>query len=747
MMKSFLLITTNLLCGIILLSAQNYLWPTNTSKNLSSTFGEYRSGHFHSGIDIKTDSRTGYPVFAIGNGYIWRIRTSPFGYGRAVYLKLDDGNIAVYGHLDEFNKRIQSYVNTGQLVQKRYAVDVYLRENELRVFRGDTLAYTGESGTVVPHLHFEVRDPSNRPVNPLNTNLKIYDSTIPTISSLAIVPIDHQSRVNGLPTIQVFDAKYTDRKHFILPDTVHISGAVGIEIKTHDTVRGIPNRYSPYGIRMQVNDSLVFQVQYDTLVFDETHFVEVDRDYQLRESGLGSFNRLWLLADTKATGIHNLCPGNGILDLSDGIYNVRIEVYDRNMNTSVLNSVLEVAPLFQPVLHSMVIQEDGYLIRIEGDSLNRVSVQTDWISKDGAVLRPAMISSVTQNDSSIALKVSSGNYTEGNILQLGMRSAWLRQTRTFYFNPQLYFPTTTSQPEVTFIHNPRTFLCQLTLPVVPLLAPRCFIQTADQFIELEAFALSPRTQVSEPIPFSLVERAIAVEWRFNRSPEIVCRRPVDFRLIPPHVGCEIASRDSAITVIFNEFAAYDTLVAWIARENLQLPDSEKNLSGSYTLFPLEQPLKSDAVLRFKLANPASDLGKIGIYEYNKDKWKYLDDQNLVEEFALRTLIKGTGTFVLLQDEVPPEITDIFPGDGGNFRMSDVKYLKATVRDELAGIKDDTSISMTLNNNPLYAEYNAPKNYVRYKLPAPLREGQYTLTISVTDQANNITTQSSTFQIY
>jgi hypothetical protein len=745
-MKSFLLITTNLLCGIILLSGQNYLWPTNSSKNLSSTFGEYRSGHFHSGIDIKTDSRTGYPVFAVGNGYIWRVRTSPFGYGRAVYLKLDDGNIAVYGHLDEFSKRIQGYVNTEQLLQKRYSVDIYLRENELRVFRGDTLAYTGESGTLVPHLHFEVRDPSNCPINPLNTNLKVYDFTIPTISGLAIVPIDHRSRVNGLPTIQVFDAKYKGRKRFILPDTVHICGAVGIEIKTHDTVRGIPNRYSPYGIRMQMNDSLVFQVRYDTLIFDETHFVEVDRDYQLREGGLGSFNRLWLLAGTKATGIHNLCPGNGILDLSDGIYNVEIEVYDRNMNTSVLSFVLDVAPLFQPVLHSFIMEEDGYLIRFEGDSLNQVSVQTEWISKDGTVLRPAIVRSTIQDDSSITLKVSSGNYAEGNILQLGMCSARLHQARSFYFNPQLYFPTTMSQPEVSFIHNPRTFLCKITLPVVPLLAPRCFIQTADQFIELETFAVNPQIHVSEPIPFSLVERAIVVEWRFNRDPEIVCRSPISFRLIPPHIRHEIMSRDSVVTVTFSEVAAYDTLVTWIARENPPLTESEENISGCYTLFPLEQPLKSDAVLLFKLSNPASDLEKIGIYEYDNE-WEYLDDQELVEGFALRALIENTGTFALLKDEVPPEIVDIFPGNGGNFRTGDVKYLRAMVKDELSGLKDDTSIKVTLNNNPIYAEYNAPKNYVRYKLPAPLKEGQYTLTISVTDRAHNMTTKSSTFQIY
>jgi hypothetical protein len=101
----------------------------------------------------------------------------------------------------------------------------------------------------------------------------------------------------------------------------------------------------------------------------------------------------------------------------------------------------------------------------------------------------------------------------------------------------------------------------------------------------------------------------------------------------------------------------------------------------------------------------------------------------------------------LRDETPPEITDIFPGDGGNFRAIDVKYLMATVKDALSGLKDDTAIKITLNDKPVIAEYNAPKDYVRYKLPAPLKEGQYTLTIFVTDRAKNTMMKSSTFKIY
>ena len=53
----------------------NYRWPIDGSRHLSGTFGETRSTHFHSGIDIKTWGREGYPVLASEKGYI-----SPDGY-------------------------------------------------------------------------------------------------------------------------------------------------------------------------------------------------------------------------------------------------------------------------------------------------------------------------------------------------------------------------------------------------------------------------------------------------------------------------------------------------------------------------------------------------------------------------------------------------------------------------------------------------------------------------------------------
>src|SRR5210317_1265062 len=79
-----------------------YLWPLSEAPVLTSTYGEHRANHFHGGIDLSTGQRNGLPVRAIADGYVIRVRASGVGYGRAVYQLLDDGNTAVYGHLDAF---------------------------------------------------------------------------------------------------------------------------------------------------------------------------------------------------------------------------------------------------------------------------------------------------------------------------------------------------------------------------------------------------------------------------------------------------------------------------------------------------------------------------------------------------------------------------------------------------------------------------------------------------------------------
>ncbi|MCK4715312.1 MAG: M23 family metallopeptidase [Candidatus Marinimicrobia bacterium] len=736
-----------ILFSVASLFAQEYIWPTNSSKYLSSTFGEYRPGHFHSGIDIKTNYKTGYPVFSVGNGYVWRVRTSPFGYGKAIYIKMDDGNLAVYGHLDEFIQSINAYVKAEQLIIRRYTTDIYFQENEFRVLKGDTLAFTGETGTKHPHLHFEIRDKANCPINPLNTNLNIKDYTIPTIKGLAVVPVDATARVNGLPSIQIFNTKYVGKKAFTVRDTINVHGKIGIEIRAHDTVRGIPNKYPPYGIKMFVSDSLFFHVQYDTFGFHETHLVYVDRDYQLMKNNLGRFNRLWVLDSLSTPRFYSRSPSDGILDLSDGLYSVYIEVYDRNFNTSTLSFTLNATQLFSPKLHQFKRTATGYSFIFATDTTDEIMFAADWVHKEGIFRKSATIDSVRQDSGVTHLHVSDLNAPLENIFRITLYSKKLMQQQKFFFNTAPKTSFEEKRPSISFIHNPNTFLYKITFPEVPETPPHFYLQTPAVFTEINASSLSPLSYISDPIPMNLIDSMFSFEGRYNSNPENVLRYPADFEIIVPGVSRSIISADSMLAVTFNKRSVYDTLVTWITKEYGPAFDADYLMSDVYTIFPLVQPLKSDVLLSFKLPVGEDDIGKIGLYQYDDSEWDFVSNRLSPERNALLAKMDETGTVALLKDIVAPVISGVFPGSGGKFRSKDVKYINAIVKDKMSGIKDDTSITFTLNKRQLFAEYNAPKDEIRYKLSKPLKEGEHTIIITVTDQANNTMSKSSTFTIY
>ena len=123
---------------IILLSSQlksqnSGDYPVDIPIILSSSFGELRPNHFHSGIDIKTQGIEGFEVFSIGDGYISRIQITLGGNGKAIYLKHDNGQSSVYAHLKEFSPRIEQIVKNIQYSNKSYTLRKYPKADEYRI--------------------------------------------------------------------------------------------------------------------------------------------------------------------------------------------------------------------------------------------------------------------------------------------------------------------------------------------------------------------------------------------------------------------------------------------------------------------------------------------------------------------------------------------------------------------------------------------------------------------------------------
>ncbi|HSY76462.1 MAG TPA: peptidoglycan DD-metalloendopeptidase family protein, partial [Bacteroidia bacterium] len=76
-----------------------FINPLDIPITLAGTFGEIRSNHFHTGLDMKTNQQDGLVVHAAADGYVSRINVSGYGYGNALYITHPNGYVTVYGHL------------------------------------------------------------------------------------------------------------------------------------------------------------------------------------------------------------------------------------------------------------------------------------------------------------------------------------------------------------------------------------------------------------------------------------------------------------------------------------------------------------------------------------------------------------------------------------------------------------------------------------------------------------------------
>src|SRR5690606_37395862 len=136
--------------------------PLDIPLYLSGNFGELRNNHFHAGIDIKTAEQEGLKIYAAAEGYVSRIKVSPYGYGNAIYVRHPNAYTTTYGHLSKYADKIQDYIKKAQYERESFAIELFPDASEFPVSKGELIAYSGNSGgSAGPHLHFEIRNTAN----------------------------------------------------------------------------------------------------------------------------------------------------------------------------------------------------------------------------------------------------------------------------------------------------------------------------------------------------------------------------------------------------------------------------------------------------------------------------------------------------------------------------------------------------------------------------------------------------------
>lgn len=305
---------------------------------------------------------------AAADGYISRIKISPYGYGKAIYIDHPNGNTTVYGHLSTGVGAVEAYIEKMQYEQKNYEIDVNPKPNELPVKNGEIFALSGNTGgSEGPHLHFEIRDTkSEKVMNPMLFGFdKLFrDTKRPQISAVMVYPIDSGSVAkNAARPVAVNISLQKDGTY--LGEKIMAHGRIGFAINVIDYDDVSYGRNGIYKLETTVNGQNPYIVKFDGFSFDETRYLNAFIDYSRYKKTRQRFQKLFMKTDYPLSIIHKN-KFNGIIDVGPNFSSIyKIEVSDFFENKTIVNIPIEYSG------SESIIPEDvksKYYVKVDRDS-------------------------------------------------------------------------------------------------------------------------------------------------------------------------------------------------------------------------------------------------------------------------------------------------------------------------------------------------------------------------------------------
>lgn len=327
-----------------------FRYPLDLPPSTAGSFGELRSNHFHSGLDFKTNQRTGYPIYAVAMGYISRLRVQFGGFGNAVYITHPNGFTSVYGHLQSFSPQIAEAIRQAQYAQQKYDVDFQVPPLHMPVNQGQVIAMSGNTGASAgPHLHFELRDAATeQTINPQLFGLTIPDRIPPTITAAAVYQLGDMPFSEK--TLHKFFAVTGSAGNYRLakPQVIEVSGNTGFGISAADVNSTSANRNGIYSLELKVDGRTVYTFTVERFAFDQTRAINAYIDYPTYLLKGRQIQKCFILPGSNIT-VYPQSENRGIVTFNDiATHDVEYVVKDIAGNTSTLK--LKVRSVIKPTV-------------------------------------------------------------------------------------------------------------------------------------------------------------------------------------------------------------------------------------------------------------------------------------------------------------------------------------------------------------------------------------------------------------
>lgn len=705
----------------------DYIWPTEAPRRITSLFSEYRRTHFHGGIDVGTRRTTGYKVFAARDGYVSRIIVSPTGYGKMLWVRHPDGYFTTYAHLKGFNHPIEQRVRAEQHRLGRYPVIIECTPVDFPVRQGDVIAYTGDTGTGSAHLHFEIRDPQKNFINPLLcSQLRHADDVPPMFRALAVSPLDERSVINGRHSPEIYRFKTSSHAAITLDAPIFAWGKVGFALYARDRATGLEFTTGIYSYRLLLNDSLLYHVTFNRAPSSDDNQVGLHYDYYLMEDEPGRFEKLYTDSPNRLPFSMPRNVDAGVLDsdkLSPGKYRFTIEASDIAGNNSTLTGTLIIAPPpeLQVAIHgSSITFSTDMSHRIASAGLYAMNLSGRHpIWTEQAILRAA-----SPLPSSYPISKLVGR---ADVLKVVAYNAW----------------GTPSLPRFLALNLKAEYRSHVQ--VQHLITPeniRVTIRTAGLFTSLPSVALvegaftrklnvipvehNAATVIFRPLERVAGRRTILIECEVNGVMQLLSHS-IDIYPLVPDTAHRYAL-DGGNLIIESEPGSVFKPVF------MEVTTLHRDRGTLYTLAPQHTVL--DKGIRVAVKSTGNNSGLYFARPGSRMRFVSREEQDGMHS---GNLTRSFGDVAVLTDTRPPYISQLALPRTRNGSIS------FRVADDVSGVEYN-ELKLYINGVPVIPEIDGEHRRVVYQLEEPLKRGTHTLTILLKDRMGNSSEVHRTFRV-
>jgi hypothetical protein len=704
----------------------DYLWPTDAGTIITSTFAEYRPMHFHAGIDISTGDETGFRVFAMRDGEVVRVRVSPNGYGKILYVHHADGYVTAYAHLSGFAGGLETLVEHEQRRLEQYPVDLHLPPGTFPVKKGDVIAYSGDTGIGTPHLHIEIRDPHDEPINPqLCPHLRVPDTIRPVIEKLAVLPRSDHAAVAGRGGTSFVSLSHAGSGQWVIPAPIVISGRAGFALEAYDKTADERFRRGLYRIRLSIDGRTFFEIVNNRAPLEDAQSIGLAYDWGLSDAHRGRFQKLFVdvggilpfyRPSTTGAGLF----GDGILPAGEHPFTIVAE--DIAGNSASIHGILKIA---SPPLFTVERTPEGILLHLPNPG-EIASLREDVRTPSGT-----WISTRLRLTGGYLLQVEEPRapYTAVKFIARGSNGLFSAPRIVLPLRPAPGAPALEFSHEVDGDALHLVARCRGVFTMAPVAVlleggTRREVSLTPQDVDVFAGTIHLSPEIAGT---RIIELHCQVNGSFLNQTDSCAAFPI----LPGRSGMYRYDRDN-LRVVYDAASVFSPVFLQVTRE-----DQGGGLAYEFSprLAVLRDGLGVQVRERFEAP-------RAGIYFRSRAGLHYLGDSDATLEGFLNGRIRQTlGSLRVRTDTTPPSIRRLTLHVGRDRHI----VISFGIRDNLSGVEYE-SVKTYIDNGFVIPEIDGEHHRVRYRSSDALERGTHHFVLRCRDRAGNVCTVQRTFRV-